>query len=171
MNTKTLFRLGLVLLVLTMVASLASFAQTTIYVNNNGGVDSRTGQLSDPNDNINGPVATISRAIQLAVSGSTISVAYTGVPYSEPAVTPANQATISIPVTMVSTGGNVSISASAGLFIDPGANQTVTFSGPFTVTSVLYLNSGAVSGGSNITVSSTGSMIRRNAGTDRKSVV
>ena len=64
MNLKNHFlKFGLILLLFTFFVS--SIQAQTIYVNNNGGVDSRTGQNDNVLDNVNGPVATITRGMSL----------------------------------------------------------------------------------------------------------
>jgi len=160
MNTKKLIKVGTLLLMLTMITTLVAFS-TTIYVNNNGGVDSRTGQNNNVGDNINGPVATFTRAVELAVAGDTLSVAFTGVPYAEPGA-PAGTALLNKAVIIVATGGAPEISAVVDVV--PGSGKTVKFGSAFTMSGTLTLESGSLTGGVNVTMAS-GATIRRIAAT------
>ena len=61
------------LALLLLVAGGAS-AQSTIFVDANGGDDGNTGQQPTVNAGVNGPVATIGRALQLVANNGVISI-------------------------------------------------------------------------------------------------
>jgi hypothetical protein len=160
MKLKNLLTTVLMLFAFALAVNSTALA-ATIYVNNNGGVDTRTGQNDNVLDVVNGPVATITRAVELATDGDVISIAYTGVPYTEPGP-PLGVALITKSVTLTPTGAGAN-----QLIIDKvtmnGASKTATFDGAFTIQSTLYLQAGTVAGGTNITLGN-GAAVRRNAG-------
>jgi cytoskeletal protein CcmA (bactofilin family) len=159
MKLKNLLTTVLMLAVFALAVNSSTLA-AAIYVNNNGGVDTRTGQNDNVLDNVNGPVATITRAVQLASDGDTISIAYTGVPYTEPGP-PAGIALIDKSITLVSTGAGSNQLEINSVTMN-GADKTAAFDGAFTI-NTLYLQAGTVGGGANITIANTGT-IRRDAG-------
>ena len=134
---------------------------TTIYVNNNGGLDSRTGRNGNVSDNVKGPVATITKAVQLASSGDSISIAYTSLPYIEPG------SSLGIAQLIKSVKLSVSGAGANRLIIDqvnvnPGSGLSVTFNGSFAIRTLLTFQSGTLACNgvfsvSNLTVNSQNS--------------
>jgi hypothetical protein len=152
MNSK-LFKIGALLVVLTMVLGLTAFAQTTWYVNNGPtGNDGRNGlspTIPVPDDNVTGPKKTIGGAQgAIAASNSTsdiIVVANTGIPYGPATGEPATIA-LTFKRTFQSTGGTAEISS---LFQVNNAvaapNNTVLFnSGAFKLSGGLTLTVGVL---------------------------
>ena len=161
MFTKNLFKISVLVVALLLTLGTSAFAQATLYVNNNGGVDTRTGQNDNVGDNTNGPVGTITRAIALATDGSTISVAYTGNDYLEPGA-PAGVALITKTVTLVSTGSGANALVINNLTMN-GASKTATFSTLFKITGTLYLQNGTIAGGTNVALGA-GALIQQLGG-------
>jgi hypothetical protein len=91
MNAKKIVTMVLVLLFVAVVGS--TVAQTTYYVNNQTGDDANPGTQALPRKSVTG-------ALVSAPSGSTISVAYTGVNYIEPSIVISGRT-----YTFTSTGG------------------------------------------------------------------
>jgi len=139
MNLKNLFRTLLVLLFFVGIASAQTF-----YVNNQSGNDANPGSALLPK-------LTVASAIIAAPPASTISVAATGINYTE------GNITINKALTFTSTGGTP-------VFVNADLIVTVntTFTGPFQFKD-LTLTAGAVTGASNLTFS--GATITRTAGT------
>jgi hypothetical protein len=138
MNLNKLFRTLLVLLFFVGVASAQTF-----YVNNQSGNDANPGTLAQPK-------LTVASAIIAAPPASTISVAATGINYTE------GNITINKALTFTSTGGTP-------VFVNADLIVTVntTFSGPYQFKD-LTLTAGAVTGASNLTFSGN---VTRTAGT------
>ncbi|MDP2035775.1 MAG: T9SS type A sorting domain-containing protein [Ignavibacteria bacterium] len=139
MNLKNLFRTLLVLLFFVGIASAQTF-----YVNNQTGNDANPGSAAQPK-------LTVASAIIAAPPASTISVAATGINYTE------GNITINKALTFTSTGGTP-------VFVNASLIVTVNtaFTGPYQFVD-LTLTAGAVTGASNLTFS--GANITRTAGT------
>jgi len=135
MNLKRLVSLVLVFLFMGVIAQAQTF-----YVNNQTGNDAWPGTQAQPK-------LTVGSALIAAGPGSTISVAFTGINYTE------GNITINKALTFTSTGGDTPVFVFAG--IDVQVNTT--FTGPFQFTN-LTLTTGAVTGASNLTFS--GNVIR-----------
>jgi len=91
MTFKKLFSTGL-LLVLFLLTGVVNAQVGTYYVNNQTGHDANAGTLASP-------LATVSAALSAAPAGSTISVATTGINYTE------GNVIVSKTITFTSTGG------------------------------------------------------------------
>jgi len=139
MNVKKLLGMFFALLLLAGVVSAQTF-----YVNNQTGNDANPGTQAQPK-------LTVASALLAAPTGSTISVAYTGITYTE-----GNIAITTTPLTFTSTGGTP-VFSNASLTV----SAATTFTGPFQFVN-LTLTSGAVTGASNLTFSGT---VTRTAGT------
>ncbi|RJQ64787.1 MAG: T9SS C-terminal target domain-containing protein [Stygiobacter sp.] len=139
MNLKNLFKTLFVLLFFVGIASAQTF-----YVNNQTGNDANPGSAAQPK-------LTVASAIIAAPPASTISVAATGINYTE------GNITINKALTFTSTGGTP-VFVNADLIVQ----VNTAFTGPFQFVN-LTLTAGAVTGASNLTFS--GATITRTAGT------
>ncbi|MBI3587387.1 MAG: hypothetical protein HY088_09685, partial [Ignavibacteriales bacterium] len=83
MNTRNIFKLGSLLMLVLMIVSVTAFAQQrTWYVNSAIGSDGYDGQSATVTPPTIGPKKTINRAITEANTGDIIVVATTGVIYN-----------------------------------------------------------------------------------------
>ncbi len=157
MNLKNLFRVGFLLLFITLFTGVMNAQVGTYYVNNASGNDANSGTSAG------NAKATVSSALQAAPTGSTISVAFTGINYTEPTpgmnlvpgpLTPGVTGTY----TFTSTGGTPVFTSlfQLGVAATPG---TLTFTGPFQFYG-LTLTNGTLAGANNITITSGATVYR-----------
>lgn len=155
MNLKKIFSTGL-LLALFFITGVVNAQVGTYYVNNATGNDANSGLLGSPK-------ATVSSALQAAPTGSTISVAFTGINYAEPTpgmnlvpgpLTPGVTGTY----TFTSTGGTPVFTSLFQLGTAATAG-TLTFTGPFQFNGLSLIN-GTIAGGDQITIT-TGAVVTR----------
>jgi hypothetical protein len=156
MNLNKLFKTLFVLLFLTGVVSAQTF-----YVNNVTGNDANPGTQASPK-------ATVSSALLAAPGGSTISVAATGVNYTEATpgmnllpgpLTPGVTGTY----TFTSTGGTPVFTSAFQVGVVAGAAGTLTFTGPFQFNG-LTLQNGTLAGGNQVTIATGANVFRTNIG-------
>jgi len=144
MNLKKLVSFSMLLVLLAFVGMTNA---ATYYVNNQSGNDGWPGTQAQPKK-------TVASALIAAPSGSTISVAYTGVDYTETNIT------INGDYTFVSTGGNTPRFLNARLIIGtlgaPNVNGTLTLTGPFRFDGGLDLLAGTVNNGNQLTIGTNG---------------
>lgn len=149
------------MVVLTVLAATNMFAQT-FYVNNAFGNDANSGT----GPGVGQAKATVSSALLASPSGSTISVAFTGITYTEATpgmnlipgpLTPGVTGTY----TFTSTGGTPIFSAAVQPFQvgTVALAGTITFTGPFQFTG-LTLTRGTLAGANNITIAGGGAVYR-----------
>jgi len=149
MNLYNLFKkVGFLVLLLTFVSSTAN---AQFFVNNQTGNDANSGLVGSPKK-------TVASALIAAPTGSTISVAATGINYTEANITVAGASTY----TFVSTGGTpvfVNAALIVGTGTAAGGKGTLTFTGPFNFAG-LTLQNGTVTNGNQITIA-TGKTVTR----------
>jgi hypothetical protein len=159
MTTKTLFKLGAILLALIFIVAGNAFA-TKYYVNVQTGLDGNNGLSATTGGPGVGPKQTISNAIAAASSGDTIVVAWAnGNLYNENVVVGNGAATTpgSKVLTFLTDGLGtpqvVSWTINNGL---ASPNDFTTFGGPFQINTNFTMTKGRVVGGSNLTVGTSG---------------
>ncbi|MBI9072771.1 MAG: T9SS type A sorting domain-containing protein [Melioribacteraceae bacterium] len=117
------------LLVLLVVLAGSTFAQTTFYVNRDIGSDGRDGSqatLLVPDDGVTGPKLTVTDAMNGAVDGDIISVAYSALnKYAEGDITVTKE------LTFTSTGAGTPVFTGGLIINQVAAGDDVEFIGPF----------------------------------------
>lgn len=149
MNTRNIFKLGSLLLVLLMALTSMSVAQQKWYVNVQTGLDGNTGLAPSGTAPV-GPKATIGNAITAASAGDTIIVDYgNGNLYNE---------NVSVTKKLIFGTSNNSGTGTPQIVsltinnANAAPNNTVTFVGPFKINNGLTLTQGATLGAGNLTV-------------------
>jgi hypothetical protein len=146
-----------------LALSTVAVAQTTFYVNFVIGSDGYDGLSPTITLPATGPKQTIGNAIATASSADIISVDYAGgILYNEAVVVGNGAPTTpgSKELTFVSTNGTprvVSMTINNGL---ASPNNTITFTGPFTLTTGLTLLRGGVVGAGNLTMGNGATIVR-----------
>ncbi|MHB8580368.1 MAG: FlgD immunoglobulin-like domain containing protein [Ignavibacteriaceae bacterium] len=146
MKLKNFLKTVLALVVVTILVSTTTFAQTTYYVNDQTGLDGYNGLSPTTGGPGVGPKLTIDNAIAAASNGDIISIANTGVAYTD--LTTGGKT-----LTFTTTGGTPVINS-----VTIGGNTSL--SGPFALagTGTLTLTAGAVTNANNITINSGGTI-------------
>jgi len=135
MNTKTLFKLSALVVVLLLATTVSLFAQlSTVYVDVTNGSDTYTGANSTNSPAGTGPVATISKGLSLLADGGTL-VIYAGT-YAggdgagsnvDINATSYTNITTGLKIESRALGGNTTVNLSAGNFILNISGVTLTF--------------------------------------------
>ncbi|MFA7421801.1 MAG: dockerin type I domain-containing protein, partial [Melioribacteraceae bacterium] len=151
MNLKKFLSLSVVLM-LVLFTGLTS-AQATFYVNNQNGDDANSGTT------VVQAKKTVASALIAAPDGSTISVAITGINYTEGDLTLTTLPVVSKNLTFTTSGVGTAHFVNANLIVDQAGG--VKFTGAFEFGN-LTLTAGAVTGASNLTFRGN---VTRTAGT------
>ncbi|HLP17652.1 MAG TPA: hypothetical protein VK470_15425, partial [Bacteroidota bacterium] len=153
MNTKSIFKSGALMLAMTIILTVVSFAQTTYYVNVQTGLDGNTGLVAIGTAP-QGPKATINNAIAAASAGDIIVIDYgNGNIYNEDVVV-TKKLTFNVSANS-GTGTPIVRSWVVNNATAGTGNNQVIFSGALSIVNSLTLQDGAVIGASNLTIGGT----------------